>query len=233
MSFRAFTIAAFCGALAPSLAWAAAPAAPAQQAASAPAAADPAGVHAVIAQAQERLAEIDATISVLQENADKAEGAARQKAHDAVAGLRAVRDTYRKEIDGVVAQGRQMTAAQIAVARAALTAPWTQFGQALDQDVASLKLDAAQQKAIVEARIKAEQAHWQSVIADLQGSVANLTAEQRAAIDARVAAVRARADAAQARLAKLGHVGRTAWSALKQGFINSRQVFDDAYHAGH
>ena len=78
-------------------------------------------------QAQERLAEIDATISVLQEDADKANGAVRQKALDAVASLRTIRETYRKEIDGVVAQGRALTTDQLAMARTALMAPWTQF----------------------------------------------------------------------------------------------------------
>ena len=194
------------------------------------ASADPVGAHAAIAQAQERLAEIDATISVLQEDADKVQGAARQRAHDAVASLRTIRETYRKEIDGVVAQGRQMTADQLTAVRAALTAPWTQFEQALDQDVAAVKLDANQRKALVEARIKAEQAYWQTVITDLQASATALTAEQRAAIDARIARVRARADEAQTRLTKLGHAGQSAWSALKQGFVNSRQIFDDTYH---
>ena len=232
MSFRILAVAVAFGTLAPSLALAAPPAA--ATAAAAPAAdaattSDPAGAHAAIAQAQERLAEIDATITVMQEQADKADAAARQKARDAVAALKGIRDTYKKELDEVVARGRQMTADQLAVARSALTAPWTQFQQALDQDVRNLKLDVAQRKAIVEARIRAEQSYWQGVIADLQATAANLTAEQRAAIDARITAVRAHAEAAKSRLARLARAGQTAWSALKQGLVNSRQVFDDTY----
>ena len=143
--------------------------------------------------------------------------------------MKAIRDTYRKEVDGIVAQGRQMTAAQLAAVRSALTAPWTQFNQSLDRDVAQLKLGVAERKAIVEARIKAEQSYWQGVITDLQTSAANLTAEQRAAIDARIAAVTGAGRCRQARLTRLGHAGQTAWAALKQGFVNSRQVFDDTY----
>ena len=229
MSFRNLAIAVAFGTLAPSLALAAPPAAATAPAADAATTADPAGAHAAIAQAQERLAEIDATITVMQEQADKADAAARQKARDAVAALKGIRDTYKKELDEVVARGRQMTADQLAVARSALTAPWTQFQQALDQDVRNLRLDVAQRKAIVEARIKAEQSYWQGVIADLQASAANLTAEQRAAIDARIAAVRAHAEAARARLTRLVRAGQTAWSALKQGLVNSRQVFDETY----
>ncbi len=230
MPLRTLTIATVIGALAPAVAWAASPApAQADQAPVAAAATDPAGAHAAIAQAQERLAEIDATITVLQEQADKADAAAREKARDAVAALKGIRDTYKKELDGVAARGRQMTAEQLAVARAALTAPWTQFQQALDLDVRSLKLDVAQRKAIIQARIKAEQAYWQGIVGDLQTSAANITAEQRAAIDARIAAVRAHAAAAEARLTRLGRASQTAWSALKQGFIDSRQVFDDTY----
>lgn len=233
MSLRALTIAVAFGTLAPTLAVAAPPAAATAPAAAAPAdtaaASDPAGAHAAIAQAQERLAEIDATITVLQDQADKADAAARQKARDAVAAMKGIRDTYKKELDEVAARGRQMTADQLAVARSALTAPWTQFEQALDQDVSGLKLDVAQRKAIVEARIKAEQTYWQDVISDLQATAANLTAEQRAAIDARIAAVRGHAEAAKARLTRLGRAGQTAWSTLKQGLVNSRQVFDETY----
>ncbi len=227
MSLRALSVLAVCAAVAPAIAWAQTP--KTQAVAPVAASTDAVGAHAAIAQAQERLAEIDATITVLQEDADKVQGAARQRAHDAVASLRTLRETYRKEVDGVVAQGRQMTADQLTAVRAALTAPWTQFEQALDQDVAAVKLDATQRKALVEARIKAEQAYWQTVITDLQASASALTAEQRAAIDARIARVRARADEAQTRLTKLAHAGQSAWSVLKQGFVNSRQIFDETY----
>jgi len=227
MSLRALSVLAVCAAVAPAIAWAQTP--KTQVVAPVAASTDAVGAHAAIAQAQERLAEIDASITVLQEDADTVQGAARQRAHDAVASLRTLRETYRKEIDGVVAQGRQMTADQLTAVRAALTAPWTQFEQALDQDVAAVKLDATQRKALVEARIKAEQAYWQTVITDLQASASALTAEQRAAIDARIARVRARADEAQARLTKLAHAGQSAWSVLKQGFVNSRQIFDETY----
>ena len=231
MSLRAFSIAVVCSSIAPAVA-SALPLAGAPGTAviiRVAATADPVGAHAAIAQAQERLAEIDATISVLQEDADKAEGAARQKAHDAVASLRTIRETYRKELEGVVAQGREMTTDQLAMARTALTAPWTQFEQALDQDVTAIRLDAEQRKALVQARIRAEQTYWQSVITDLQASAAGLTAEQRAAIDARIARVRAHADEAQMRLTKLSRASQSAWSALKQGLVSSRQILEDGY----
>ena len=231
MSLRALSIAVLCSASAPAVAMALPLAGTPGTAGIVRVAAttDPVGAHAAIAQAQERLAEIDATISVLQDDADKADGAARQKARDAVASLRTIRETYRKELDGVVAQGRELTTAQLAMARTALTAPWTQFEQALDQDVATIRLDAEQRKALVQARIRAEQTYWQSVIADLQATAAGLTAEQRAAIDARIARVRAHAEEAQLRLTRLGSASQSAWSALKQGLVSSRQILEQGY----
>ena len=188
--------------------------------------ADPVGAHAAIAQAEERLAEMDATITVLQDDADRADAAVRQRAHDAVESLRTIRETYRKEIDGVVAKGREMTAGQIAVAKTALEAPWTQFERALDGDVVAIKLGVDQRKALITARLEAEQAYWQKVMGDLQASAKDLTAEQRAAIDARIARVKARADEAQARITRLSHATQSAWATLKKGFITSRQVFE-------
>ena len=231
MSLRAFSIAVLCSAVAPTVATALPLAgAPVTGAIVRVAATtDPVGAHAAIAQAQERLAEIDATISVLQDEADKADGAVRQKARDAVASLRTIRETYRKELDGVVAQGREMTTAQLAMARTALTAPWTQFEQVLDQDVAAIRLNADQRKALIQARIVAEQTYWQGVVADLQASAAGLTAEQRAAIDARIARVRAHAEEAQSRLTKLSRASQSAWSARKQGLVSSRQILEDGY----
>ena len=218
-------------AIAPAPVLAAPPAAPVPAAAPRGAGAepDPVGAHAAIAQAQERLAEMDATISVLQDDADKVDAAGRQKAHDAVTALKTMRDTYKHEIDGVVAQGRQMTADQLRTARTALEAPFKQFDGAVDADVAQFKLDVAGRKAVVEARLKAEQGYWLGVAADLQTHAVDLTAEQRAAIDARIDAVKGRAAAAGARLSKLSTASQTAWSALKQGFISSRQILTDAY----
>ncbi len=172
---------------------------------------------------------MDATISVLQDDSDKVDAAARQKAHDAVVALKAVRDGYRNQIATVAAQARQMTADQLRTARAALEAPYKQFDAATDAAVAQFKLDVAQRKAVVEARLKAEQSYWLGVAADLQGKVVDLTAEQRDAVEARIAAVKGRAAAAQARLVKLQTAGRTAWSALKQGFISSGRILTDAY----
>ncbi len=235
MTRRALPIAALLVALAPVAALSAAPvlaappAAPAAETRPAGTEPDPVGAHAAIAQAQERLAEMDATISVLQDDADKVDAAGRQKAHDAVTALKTVRDTYKKEIDGVVAQGRQMTADQLRTARAALEAPYKQFDGAVDADVAQFKLDVAQRKAVVEARLKAEQSYWLGVAADLQTKATDLTAEQRDAVEARVAAVRARAAAAGERVTKLSTATRTAWSALKQGFIGSGRILSDAY----
>lgn len=226
MMLRALSFALLCAAAAPAARAAPAAAAPAPAAA---AQGDPVGAHAAIAQAQERLAEIDASITALQGDVEKLDAAGRQQAHDAVETLRTLRDTYRKEIDAVAAEGRQMTVEQLRLARATLTAPWTQFEQTLDRDVASLKLDVAQRKALIEARVKAEQAYWQKVLADLQAAAASLTAEQRAAIDARIAGVRTRVDEAGARLTRLGTATRTAWSALKQGFTNTRRTFADVY----
>ena len=237
---RSLSIAALCCAFATTVSGlaAAAPAAPAAAPAAADvapaadAAADPVGAHAAIAQAQERLAEIDATITVMQAEADHADAAVRQRAHDAVTGLKTIRDTYKKELDGIVAHGRAMTAAQLAVARTALTAPWTQFEQTLDGDVAAIKLGVAARKEIVAARIRAEQDYWQSVIADLRRSATDLSAEQRAAIDARIARITTRAADARARLDRVTVAGQGAWTALKRGLVNSRQVFEDTYRDG-
>ena len=229
MSRHAVSIAAILVGLAPAAALAAPPAAPVADTRASATEPDPVGAHAAIAQAQERLAEMDATISVLQDDADKVDAAGRQKAHDAVTALKTVRDTYKKEIDGVSAQARQMTADQLRTARAGLEAPFKQFDSAVDTDVAQFKLDVAQRKAVVEARLEAEQSYWLNVASDLQGKAADLTAEQRDAIDMRIAAVKGRAAAAQARLAKLSTASHTAWSALKQGFISSGRILTDAY----
>ena len=230
MSLRVVAIAAAIGvATLPAVSWAAQPSAVAQPAAAAASAADPLGAHAAIAQAEEHLAEMDATISVLQEDADKADAAVRQRAHDAVASLRTIRETYRKEIDGVVAKGREMTADQIAMAKTALAAPYVQFERTLDGDVAAIKLGVDQRKALIQARLEAEQAYWQKVMADLKTTAKDLTAEQRAAIDARIARVQARVDEAKSRLGRLTHATQSAWSALKQGFISSRRAFEADY----
>ena len=231
MVLRAVPFAVVCGAAASS-AWAVPLARVPQTVAAISVAApadDPVGAHAAIAEAQERLAEVDATVSVLQEDAEKLEGAVRQRARNAVAGLRTIRDSYRKDVDELVAQARQMTLGQLAAARAALTRRWTTFEQTLDGYVAEVKLDIHQRKALIQARIKAEQAYWQAALTDVRAKAATLTARERVAIEARIARMSARVDEAETRLTKLRNAGHSAWSALKQDFVNSRQILDEAY----
>jgi hypothetical protein len=193
--------------------------------------ADPVGAHAAIAWAKERLSEIDATVTTLEEDASKLGDDARKQADGIIAKLRATREACGAKIEGLLADGRQQTEAMVAETRAALEAQWSAFEHELEGYLTTVNSEIALRRQVFQARAKAEEAYWRQAIADLKASASSAAAERRAALEARIAALQAEADAARARLVKLQLAGGDAWSALRDGLGEARVVFDKTYDA--
>jgi len=187
---------------------------------------DPMGAHATVDWAKERLSEIDAAITILEEQASNLHDDARKRADDALEKLRTTREAYRAEIEGALADGRQKTEAQISETRAVLDARWNEFEHDLGGYLDTINSDVALRKAVFEARMNAEGQYWRRAIAELKTSATNVATEQRAAIEARIAELQGDAEAAKARLGKLEQAGGETWSALRDGLTDASQLFD-------
>ncbi|MBP2297244.1 hypothetical protein [Azospirillum rugosum] len=190
---------------------------------------DPSLARRAVEWSQDRLAELDASIVVLEKETARLQGDARAKADATVKVLREKRDAYRAKADEAAAKARSWTDAQVAEARKSLDENWTAFQTARDEYLASAKTDLATRRAILEAELDARQKAWQKSIDDLKADATKLAADQRAAIDARIIALKAQADEAKARAARLQDASAQAWETTKQSYADAQKLFFDTY----
>ncbi|WP_449103131.1 hypothetical protein [Pseudomonas extremaustralis] len=195
-----------------------------------PAAQDaPSQARQAVAWSQDRLAELDATIAVLEKDSAKLQGEARAKADAALKELRARRDVYRTQAGEAVANVRTWTDAQVVEARKSLDKSWAAFQTARDEYLEATKADLATRRALLEAELEARQKVWRESIEELRTDSAKLAADQRAAIDTRIAALNAQADEAKARIGQLQDASAEAWETTKKSYADAQQLFFDTY----
>ncbi len=210
----------------------AAPAAFAQPSTSQPAAAgqnDPSYARQAIRWSQDRLAEFDAAIAVIERDAAKLQGDARARAETSLKALRDRRDAYRTQAEQDLANAKIWTDAQVAEASKSLDESWAAFQTARDKYLEAAKADLATRRAVLEAEFEARQKAWQKSIDELRAEAGKLAAKQRAAIDVRIAALNAQVDEANARIGRLQDASGEAWNTAKKSYADAQQLFFDTY----
>jgi hypothetical protein len=190
---------------------------------------EPSLARQAIEWSQDRLAELDATIAVLEQHAAKLQGDARARAEAALKELRDKRDAYRAQADDAVANAKTWTDAQVVEARKSLDQRWAAFQTARDEYLEAAKADLATRRAVLEAELEARQKAWQKSIDELRAEAGKLAAEQKAAIDARIAALRAQVDEAKARIGRIQDASGEAWETAKKSYADAQQLFLDTY----
>lgn len=190
---------------------------------------DPSLTRQALEWSQDRLAELDATIAVLEKEASRLQGEARARADASLKTLRDRRDAYRAKAEEAVANAKSWSDAQVSEARKSLDENWVAFETSRDEYLDAAKADLATRRAVLEAEFEARQKAWQKSIDDLRTDAAKLAADQRAAIDARIAALNAQMDEAKARIARLQDASAEAWQKTKKGYADAQQLFLDTY----
>lgn len=188
-------------------------------------------IRQAIQWTQDRLAEADATIAVLERNAAALTGEARAKADTAIKTLREQRDAYRTQADAAMANARSWTDAQVRVAQEKLDSSWAAFQSARDSYLDAAKADLATRRAVLQVELEARRTAWLQSIEDLRTRADKVGADQRAAIEARIAALKAQVDEAQAKLARLEEASSTAWKAVQQSYADARTLFYETYRS--
>ncbi|WP_371349287.1 hypothetical protein [Ancylobacter sp. IITR112] len=190
---------------------------------------DPSLARQAIEWSKDRLAELDASIAILEQDAARLQGEAKAKADATLRTLRERRDAYRAKADGAVAGAKSWTDAQVTEARRSLDENWTAFQTARDDYLDAAQADLATRRAILEAELEARQKAWRKSIEQLKTDTAKLAADQRAAIDGRIAALNAQIDGAKARVARLQNASTEAWETTKKSYADAQQLFLDTY----
>lgn len=208
-----------------------APSIPAGPTAQAGKPADPSLVRQATAWSQERLAELDASIAVLEKNASELQGVAQEQAQAALKQLKDTRDAYRAKAQAMVDDSRAWTAAQVADARKALDESWATFQKEVDTYLDNVHADFETRKAVLLAQVEARQKALEETIEKLKADAAKLAQDQRAAIDKRIAALEKKVDETKQRAARLKEASASSWEKAKQAYDDVRARVVETYQS--
>lgn len=191
--------------------------------------ADPSLARKALGWSRDRLAELDATIIVLERQEAKLSGDLRTKADESLKALRDQRDTYRIKAEEAAASVKTWSDNQVSEAQKALDKNWTRFQAERDQYLETTKADLATRRAILEAELEARKKSWQAAIDDLHADAQQLAVDQQTAIDARIAALKVQIVEGEARLGQLQDASAEAWATAKKGYEEAQKLFSDTY----
>jgi len=178
---------------------------------------------------QERLAELDATIAILEKNAAELQGRARAKADASLKQLRDTRDAYRTKLQETLDNSRTWTEAQMAAGRKALDDGWTTFRSETEAYLADVQADFATRKAVLTAQIEVRQKALQDSVESLKADAGKLAKSQRAAIESRIAALDTQVEEAKARLTRLKEASSDSWESAKQSYADVQKRISETY----
>lgn len=193
----------------------------------------PSPARQAVEWSQNRLAELDATIALLEEKAAGLQLDAAAKAEETLKALRARRDAYQAQVEDASANAESWTDAQIEQARRSLDESWTGFLADRDAYLDAAKVDLETRRDILEAELEARQNAWRQSLDELRAEAAGLAEDQRAAINARIADLSVEMDKVgddmKARIDRLQIASAEAKETLQQSYADTQELFLETY----
>ncbi len=178
---------------------------------------------------ENRLAEFDAAIGSLEQDAAKREGKIHANAVAAIADLRKQRDAYQAKVSEARSKITTWTDTQVVDARKSLDEASLIFHAKMGEYFDRTKADVTARKAALEAEFAARQKTWQKSIDELRTEAGKLDAKSRTAMNARIDALKLQMDGAKAQIERLRVASHTAWSAAARDYAHAERRFLDAY----
>jgi hypothetical protein len=184
-------------------------------------------IHFFANWAEERLDEMDATLTSLEGKAAEVQADAQDKASKVLAELRKSRDGFRDAI-------KKQTGANEAAwtgAKTKLETEWSAFEAEVKKYVESYGKRFELQQATFKLQAAAQLKAWRDAADKLASAASEFASGRRDEIETNVNRMKADAVAAEKKLLKLNQAGSQSWSALTAALTETRAVFDRANQA--
>jgi len=178
---------------------------------------------------ESRLAEFDAAIGSLEQDAAKREGKVHTNAVAALADLRKQREAYQAKVSDALSRMTTWTDSQAADARKSLDEASLIFHAKMGEYFDRTRADVTARRAVLEAEFAERQKTWQKSIDELRTEAGKLDAKSRAAMNARIDTLKLQMDSAKARIERLRVASHAAWSAAARDYAHAERRFLDAY----
>jgi Fe-S cluster assembly scaffold protein SufB len=183
--------------------------------------------HFYLNWAKERIDEMDAVVSSLEDKTSQITAQSRTAAERLIADLRERRDAFLENMQKQAEAGESAWAE----ARAKMEADWNGFQTDMKKYVDDFGPQLKQQQTTFQAIAAAQLKAWREAAERIQVASTDLAAGHRAKLDAAVEQMRADASAAEANFQKLARAGGESWGALTTALSESRAAFDKANQA--
>jgi hypothetical protein len=184
-------------------------------------------VHFYLNWAKERIDEMDAVLTSLQNRASQVTAESRAAADQLVSELRSKRDAFQHDMRQQAESGE----AAWAQARAKLESDWGAFQADVKKYVDDFGQQMKQQQTTFQDIAAAQLKAWREAADRFQAAATDLAADRRGRIEATVQQMKADASAAEANFQKLAKTGTESWAALSAALADSRAAFDRANQA--
>ena len=184
-------------------------------------------IHFFTNWARERLDEMDATLTSLDDKAAEVQADAREKAGKVLAELRKNRDEFR---DAIKKQAGANEAAWTS-AKTGLETDWRAFEAEVKKYVESYGKQFELQQATFKLQAAAQLKAWRDAADKLASAASEFASERRDEIETSLKRMKADAVAAEEKLLKLNQAGNQSWSVLTDALTETRAVFDRANQA--
>lgn len=181
-------------------------------------------MHAYFNWTKQRLDEMDATLAVLEANADHVKADSQAAAEALIADLKKRRTAFHAKVQAQAHRGEAAMHAGIAQ----LETQWHAFEAQLKTYFETVGKQIEHREAAFQNIAAAQARAWNEVLEELHTEAARVTAAGRADIDLAIKTLKTEAVEAETRLQRLKMAGTESWSALSTALAESRQAFDRA-----
>ena len=185
------------------------------------------GIHLYLNWAKERLDEMDAMLTSLEDKVGGMQADLRDTATRTLADLRKQRDDFR---DTVKKHAEASEAAGVNT-KTTLELEWSAFEAEVAKYVEGFGNKLEQQQATFKLQSAAQLNAWREVASKLGSEAQTFASERRGEIDTVLKRMSAEAVAAEEQLKKLNQAGVQSWSVLTSALTETRAAFDRANQA--
>lgn len=181
--------------------------------------------HETVAWAKQRLDDVDAIISQIENTAGRLAEGARKESDAALVRLSQSRAKLQKYYDDLRSDTDALKRSTKKI-QDGLDAEWVEVEAAFRSFLSAVQDQAEMAHDVVVARAQAQRQSWETSMKDLRAHAEDAVEKARGDLDAAIKRLSEEAERFQARIGKVKDAGDESWTAVKAGLAEAKTVHD-------
>ncbi|MBR1040717.1 hypothetical protein JQ593_18100 [Bradyrhizobium viridifuturi] len=181
--------------------------------------------HETVAWAKQRLDDVDAIISQIENTAGRLAEGARKESDAALIRLKESRAKLQKYYDDLRTDADALKRGTKKI-QDAFDAEWVEVEAAFRSFLSTVQNQAETAHDVVIARARAQRQSWETSMKDFRAQAEDAVEKARGELDTAINRLSEQADRFQARIGKAKDAGDESWTAVKAGLAEAKTVHD-------